>query len=142
MRIKMKKKNQTGNGNNVDLSTKKQIGQRFKKFRDSLDKTQTELADELDVYQSTITNIEVGKTFPGLKYLKYLGEVYRLNADWIVNGRGDMIGNYYPFPMDLVKKYSALLNLMQVPVVAQLMLARLEEVKVIAREEINRFQAP
>jgi len=109
------------------------MGLRFKKFRDSLHKTQTQLAEQLDVYQSTITNIEVGKTFPGLKYLNFLGEAYGLNADWIVNGRGEMIGNYFPFPMDLVKKYSTLIDLMQVPVVAQLMLARLE---------INRFQNP
>jgi DNA-binding XRE family transcriptional regulator len=142
MRKKMKKLNQTGTGNDRDLSIKKQMGLRFKKFRDSLDKTQTELAEQLEVYQSTITNIEVGKTFPGLKYLNFLGEFYGLNADWIVNGRGEMIGNYFPFPLELVKKYSALLNLMQIPVVAQLMLARLEEVKVIAREEINRFQDP
>lgn len=123
------------------LSIKKQIGERFKKFRETIDKTQVQLAAEFDVYQSTITNIEVGKTFPGIKYLHFLGENYGLNADWIVNNRGEMFAESSPFPTAMIEKYINLLTLMKVPVVEQLILARLEEVKVIAREEIKRFQA-
>jgi DNA-binding XRE family transcriptional regulator len=135
----MKKTKQIGKRG--DLSIKEQIGQRFRKFRETIDKTQTQLAGEFNVYQSTITNIEVGKTFPNIKYLHQLGNSYRLNADWIVNGRGEMFDDSPPFPTALVEKYSNLLNLVQVPVVEQLIMARLEEVKVIAREEIKRFQA-
>jgi DNA-binding XRE family transcriptional regulator len=135
----MKKTKQIGKRG--DLSIKEQIGQRFRKFRETIDKTQVQLAGEFNVYQSTITNIEVGKTFPNIKYLHQLGNSYRLNADWIVNGRGEMFDNSPPFPTALVEKYSNLLNLVQVPVVEQLIMARLEEVKVIAREEIKRFQA-
>ena len=135
----MKKTKQTGKRGY--LSIKKQIGQRFKKFRETIDKTQVQLAGEFNVYQSTITNIEVGKTFPGIKYLHFLGENYGLNADWIVNNRGEMFDESPPFPTALIEKYTKLLNLMKVPVVEQLILARLEEVKVIAREEIKRFQA-
>ena len=137
----MKKKNQTGNGNNGDLSIKKQIGRRFKKFRETIDKTQKQLGEEFNVYQSTITNIEIGKTFPNIKYLHQLGKDYRLNAEWIVNGRGEMFDVPHLSPEPLAEKYSSLLNLLQVPVVEELILARLEEVKVIAREEIKRFQA-
>jgi DNA-binding XRE family transcriptional regulator len=139
MRKKMKKIKHTGKRDY--LSIKKQIGQRFKKFRENIDKTQVQLAAEFDVYQSTITNIEVGKTFPSLKYLHFLGENYGLNADWIVNDRGEMIAESPPFPTAMIEKYINLLTLMKVPVVEQLILARLEEVKVIAREEIKRFQA-
>lgn len=135
----MKKTKQTGKKGG--LSIKEQIGQRFRKFRETIGKTQLQLAREFNVYQSTITNIEVGKTFPGIKYLHLLGKDYRLNADWIVNNRGEMFDDSPPIPTALIKKYSNLLNLMQIPVVAQLILARLEEVKVIVREEIERFQA-
>ena len=128
-------------GNRDFLSIKKQVGQRFKKFRETIDKTQVQLAAEFDVYQSTITNIEVGKTFPSLKYLHLLGENYGLNADWVVNDRGEMFAESPPLSTVMIEKYINLLNLMKVPVVEQLMLARLEEVKVIAREEIKRFQA-
>lgn len=135
----MKETKQTGKRGG--LSIKKQIGQRFKKFRDTIGKTQLQLAREFNVYQSTITNIEVGKTFPGIKYLHQLGKAYRLNVDWVVNGRGKMFDDPPPIPMVMIKKYSNLINLMQVPVVEQLILARLEEVKMIAREDIEHFQA-
>lgn len=135
----MKKAKQKGK--REDLSMKKEIGQRFRKFRETIDKTQTQLGGEFGVYQSTITNIEVGKTFPNIKYLYQLGKDYGLNADWVVNGRGDMFDEPPPFPRSLIEKYSSLLNLIQVPVVEQLIMARLEEVKVITRKEINRFQA-
>jgi transcriptional regulator with XRE-family HTH domain len=139
MRKKMKKTKHTGKRG--ELSIKKQIGQRFKKFREAIDKTQVQLAGEFKVYQSTITNIEIGKTFPGIKYLYQLGKSYRLNADWIVNDRGEMFDDAPPISMARIQKYSNLLNLMQIPVVEQLILARLEEVKVIAREQIKSFQA-
>lgn len=135
----MKKTKQTGKRGGLPI--KEQIGQRFKKFRETIGKTQVQLAQEFNVYQSTITNIEVGKTFPGIKYLHQMGEAYRLNADWIVNGRGGMFDESPPFPKNLIEKYSNLLRLMEIPVVEQLILARLEEVKVIAREEIKRVQA-
>jgi DNA-binding XRE family transcriptional regulator len=140
MRKKMKKKKQTGKRG--DLSIKEQMGHRFRKFREAIDKTQIELAKELKVYQSTITNMEVGKTYPGIKYLHQLSKNYLLNADWIVNGRGKMFGDPIPIPIDRVEKYINLLNLMEVPVVEQLIMARLEEVKVIARKEIKSFLAP
>ena len=134
----MKKTKQTGKRGG--LSLKNQIGQRFKRFRDTIGKTQLQLAGEFKVYQSTITNIEMGKTFPSIKYLHQLGKTHRLNADWIVNDRGEMFDDSPPFPTALIERYSNLIKLMQVPVVEQLILARLEEVKVIAREDIERFQ--
>jgi len=122
------------------LTIKKQIGLRFKQFREMMDKTQVELGDEFNVYQSTITNIEVGKTFPGVKYLHYLGKVYSLNADWLVNDRGEMFYDPLAISKDLYNRYKELINLMQVPVVEELMMARLEEVKVIAKDAIEIFR--
>ena len=124
-----------------EVSIKKEIGLRFKQFREALGKTQVELARELEIYQSTITNIEVGKTFPGHKYMRYLGETYRLNADWLVNRRGEMYQNTVLLPGAVLERYSELLGLMQVPVVEQLILARLQEVKAIASEDIKRYQS-
>lgn len=128
-------------GKRGGLSIKQQIGRRFRKFRETIGKTQNQLAREFNVYQSTITNIELGKTFPGIKYLHHLAKAYRLNADWLVNGRGEMFDDSLPFPRVMIEKHMDLIELMQVPVVEQLILARLEEIKVIAREEIKRFMA-
>ena len=128
-------------GKRGGLSIKQQIGQRFKKFRETIGKTQVQLAWEFKVYQSTITNIEVGKTFPNIKYLHHLGKAYRLNADWLINNRGEIFQSQVPIPTAVFEKYRDLVGLMQVPVVEQLILARFEEVKVIAREDIEAYQA-
>ena len=140
MRQNMEKREKAGK-RNESPSIKRKMGLRFKKFRETIGKTQSQLAREFGVYQSTITNIEVGKTFPGMKYLHHLGQAYRLNTDWLVNNRGEMFLDPNMIPAAVLEKFSGLLTLLQVPVVEQLLMARLEEIKVIAREEIKRFQA-
>ena len=120
-------------------SLRKEMGLRFKQFREMIDKTQVELGEEFNVYQSTITNIEVGKTFPGVKYLHHMGKVYGLNADWLVNERGEAFYDPLAITPSMYHKYKEMMHLMQIPVVEQLMLARLQEVKVIAKEEIAAF---
>ena len=47
---------------------RKEIGLRFKEFREAIKKSQKKLADELEVCQSTITYIETGKCFPGIRF--------------------------------------------------------------------------
>jgi len=133
---------------------KKEIGRRFKLFRETLKKTQTQLAEELNVYQSTVTNIELGKTFPGIKYLEYFHVKYRLNTNWLLNETGQIFvareEDTSPPPSLLrchIKKddirydrYKELMELMKVPVVEQLILAKLVELKVLAKEEIEIHQ--
>lgn len=140
----------------IDLdcnSIKKEIGKRFKQFREAIGKTQAQLAEELNVYQSTVTNIEVGKTFPGVKYIHYFYETYHLNSNWLLNSSGDIflttedtksnavsrLGCHIPKGDPKFERYLELLELMQVPVIEQLILAKLLELKVIASEEIEEY---
>ncbi len=133
---------------------KKKIGERFRQFREAIYKTQTQLAQELNVYQSTITNIEVGKTFPNIKYLHHFHKTYLLNINWLLSGEGDIFEdaekkkssgsllNCHLSKRDyMYDKYVELLRLMQIPVVEQVVLAKLVELKVLAKEEINEFLA-
>ena len=136
------------------LTIKKEIGRRFKRFREALGKTQSQLAVELGIYQSTITNIEVGKTFPSIKYLHYFHRKYRLNTNWLLSDEGDifLVENepasaaiagldYHLQRSDAIsERYAELLELMQLPVVEQIMMAKLLEIKVIARDEIEHFR--
>jgi transcriptional regulator with XRE-family HTH domain len=135
------------------ISIKIEIGRRFKRFREAIGKTQAQLARELNVYQSTITNIEVGKTFPGIRYLDYLQKNYRLNISWIISSKGEMFGREETFPPAVslldchipvidprYKRYVELIYLMQVPVIEQVILAKLTEIKVIAKDELERFE--
>jgi transcriptional regulator with XRE-family HTH domain len=139
MRQNMDKRKPVGKRNDSG-SFKEKVGHRFRSFREAIGKTQSQLARAFKVYQSTITNIEVGKTFPNIKYLQHLGQAHRLNADWIINDRGEMLVPLNTIPAAVLERYSDLLALLQVPIVEQLLMARLEEIKVIAREDIQRFQ--
>lgn len=132
-------------------SIKKEIGQRFKKFREAMGKTQVQLAKELGVYQSTITNIEVGKTFPGIKYLHYFHIKYSLNINWIVNNSGGMLTAdeeidpnaisilYCHIPKDSPKfqQYLDLMLSMQNPIVEQVVLAKVLELKALAKGALD-----
>lgn len=137
----------------IETPTKNEVGSRFKRFREAIGKTQTQLAEELQVYQSTITNIEVGKTFPNIKYLHYFHEKYRLNSNWLLNGRGDifmsqeemtpgavsLLGCHVRRSDTIFQQYVELIELMRVPVIQQVILAKLAEIKVMAREVIEEF---
>ncbi|NIM13430.1 MAG: helix-turn-helix domain-containing protein [Candidatus Aminicenantes bacterium] len=136
-----------------NISIKTEIGRRFKRFREAIGKTQAQLARELNVYQSTITNIEVGKTFPGIRYLDYLEKNYRLNISWLISSKGEMYEREETFPPAVslldchipikdprYEKYVELIYLMQVPVIEQVILAKLTEIKVIAKDELEEFQ--
>ena len=133
---------------------KKDIGRRLKWFREAIGKTQTQIAAELQVYQSTITNMEIGKTFPSIKYLHYFYHTYGLNTNWLLSNLGDMfvaeeehtslaaslLECHVPKKDARYAKYAELIDLMQVSEVEQIILAKLVELKVFAREEINQFR--
>jgi DNA-binding XRE family transcriptional regulator len=138
----------------MKITLKKEVGYRFKCFREAIGKTQTQLADELGVYQSTITNIEVGKTFPGIKYLYYFHRKYRLNVNWLLNDLGEtfvsleeqlagavsMLGCHVERSDPRFQQYVELINLMQIPVIEQVVLAKLVEMKVLAKDVVEEFR--
>jgi transcriptional regulator with XRE-family HTH domain len=134
---------------------KQDVGDRFRAFRLNQKKAQHVLASELKVHQSTITNIEHGTTFPKINYLHYFYEKYGLNVNWLVTGEGEMyLENFkkgsgaavlkYPhvrYGDPNYDQYAELINLMQVPVIEQLIMARLSEVKMVFKDEVEKFEA-
>jgi transcriptional regulator with XRE-family HTH domain len=141
------------NMNKTVASMKREIGGRFKRFREAINKTQTQMAKELGVYQSTITNIEVGKTFPSLKYLYHYHHSYGLNINWLLSNVGELfvtLEERTSTAASLLEchvqkndprhyQYREMIHLMQVPEVEQIILAKMVELKVLAKEEINTF---
>jgi transcriptional regulator with XRE-family HTH domain len=136
---------------NHESALKKEIGLRFKRFRQTIKKSQKQLADELQLYQSTITNIEVGKTFPGTAYLRHFYNKYRLNTDWLINGNGDMLHSdleslktafHLLFGEDehYFRQYLELLRMMKVPVIREVIFGKLVEMKAMAKDEIEEFE--
>lgn len=134
-------------------SIKKDVGLRFCQFRKAINKTQQQLADELEIYQSTITNFEQGKTFPNLNYLYHFNEQYGLNITWLITGKGDMVMKDYQITAsaprmldsglqhhtDDIKKYTELLYLMDIPIIEQIIMAKFLELKTLLKDEIEAF---
>lgn len=132
---------------------KKDVGARFCEFRKTIRKTQTQLSEELGIYQSTIASFEIGKTFPSFKYLHYFHEKYGLNINWLITGRGDKFINDYHLIagsttiMDPVldynrvksDKYSELLVLMEIPIIEQVVLAKILELKTLLKDEVQEL---
>ena len=133
---------------------KEEVGKRFRAFRSN--KPQHVLAGELRVHQSTITNIEHGTTFPKINYLEYFFQKYGLNINWVVTGQGEMFMKSHPAPSvtGLASKislpniqygdakydqYAELHNLMQIPVIEQVILAKLMECKTLFRDDVKEF---
>lgn len=114
---------------------KKEIGTRFRQFRAAIHKAQYEMAEELHVTQSTIANIEGGKAFPNLTYLRHFYDNYQLDIIWLLTGDNDMFIKRDDSP----EKYSELLNLLQVPLIEQLINARLIEAKVLLKDSIKSY---
>ncbi len=137
-----------------DAALKKEIGRRFKEFREFIKKSQDQLVDELQVSQSLIYYIETGKSFPGYPLQYYLHRRYHLSLNWLITGIGGMIMSpeeelKYAELTQLFshidetdprfKAYMELKRLMNIPVIEQIIFAKLEEVKIIAAEEIEAF---
>jgi transcriptional regulator with XRE-family HTH domain len=118
-----------------EIEAKEEIGSRFRQFRDRIGKAQHELAAELKISQSTIANIERGKAFPNINYLHYFYNNYQLNINWLLIGQGDMFSK----GKAMNQKYLELINLMQVPVIEQVILAKLIEIKALLKDEIKAF---
>jgi transcriptional regulator with XRE-family HTH domain len=118
-----------------EIEKKEEIGSRFRRFRESIGKVQHELAAELKISQSTIANIERGKAFPNINYLHYFYNNYQLNINWLLIGQGDMFSK----GKTMNEKYRELINLMQVPVIEEIILAKLTEIKALLKDEIKAF---
>jgi transcriptional regulator with XRE-family HTH domain len=132
---------------------KKEVGIRFKAFRLNQGKAQHLLASELHVHQSTITNIEHGTTFPKISYLFYFFETYGLNINWLITGEGKMYLKdnneteaapqirlpHVKYGHPTYAQYTDLASLMRVPVIEQVILAKLTECRILFKEEVKDF---
>jgi transcriptional regulator with XRE-family HTH domain len=133
---------------------KKEIGLRFKEFRNFIKKSQWKLSDEFTVSQTTIASIEMGNSFPGIPFQNYLYSQYHLNINWLITGCGEMIlseetdSKTSDLPIlfwhisenePRFEKYTELISLMRMPFIEQIILGKLAEIKILAEKEIKSF---
>lgn len=66
------------------------IGIRIKNIRKLLNKSQEQLATELNLTKQAISNIETSKSLPSMALLSKLLLDYDVNLNYIVSGMGDI----------------------------------------------------
>jgi len=67
------------------------IGERLKKARQSLGLSQIEIAEVLGFQSNFLSNIERGAKKPPKKLIELLSSRYKINANWLLTGEGDMV---------------------------------------------------
>ena len=122
------------------------IALRFKLFRKLIKKSQQELADELGVHQSTITNIEKSNIFPNMQFIHKLCLDYDLNANWLITGKGEMfLTKENKLLTQSVKKDKDILELIEIieniPEIRQIIFAELTKAKAIFKDKIEEYRA-
>ena len=69
------------------------LGEQIKKYRTELSLSQEELAEKLFVSRQSISNWENDKTYPDIKSLLLLSEVFSVSLDQLVKGDVEMMKN-------------------------------------------------
>lgn len=70
--------------------TKKNIGERIRTVRKSLRLNQGNVADKVHVTIQTLSRYENGARFPDSLFLQEFGKSFKVNANWLLYGKGDM----------------------------------------------------
>jgi transcriptional regulator with XRE-family HTH domain len=122
-------------------------GIRFLLFRKAIRRSQSQLASELKTHQSEIASIEKNIIYPKINYLHFLNKKYGLNINWLLCNAGDMFvkdpppgidTNYVvklsPPPQGKNEKIIELMQLMKIPSVEKIIMAKLKEIKERLRE--------
>ena len=76
-------------GNNVLI----EFGRRMREIRDQLKISQIEFAKKLEVSNSFISEIEYGKTKPGLLLFIRMADIFKVNPTWLLLGQGKVFLN-------------------------------------------------
>jgi len=111
------------------------IGQRFKQLREHLHISQKQLAEELNILQSTVSQLESGLVYPGFTSLAYLVTHKKLNPAWLITGEEEMLLHQDQVVARLKRKraysdrYLELLEMMEDPELEQIIFAKMLELK-------------
>lgn len=62
----------------------------LKRIRKELDISAQKMADKLGVSQGSIAQYESGKREPNYNFISRLNEIYNVNLNWFVSGKGNM----------------------------------------------------
>lgn len=66
------------------------LSERIKEVRKAEKLTQTKFGEKLSVSRDVISSFESGRVEPKPIFLNYLCEVFNINKDWLLTGKGEM----------------------------------------------------
>lgn len=138
-RGKMKKKNEDGS----NPSFVNEFKLRLKMVRKELKMTQTEFAKELGISKPTYVRYELGQMYPPISILDILIRKFSINGHWFIKGEGDMFQDMNSEDLLSISladpRKAELFNYMQVPEIEQIILAKLEELKIVLKLDPSKF---
>lgn len=106
---------------------------RLKKVRKALGLTQDKFSKELGVSKPTYVRYELGEIWPNATMLSIMTTKYNIDLNWLLTGDGEMFLGL----IEMDERYRELYRYMQVPVVAQVILAKLAELKATLKLDIT-----
>lgn len=98
---------------------------RLKEVRKALGLTQDKFSKELGVSKPTYVRYELGEIWPNATMLSIMTIKYDINLNWLLTGEGEMFLEV----VEVDEKYRELFSYMKVPVVEQVILAKLAELR-------------
>jgi transcriptional regulator with XRE-family HTH domain len=81
-------------------------GKRIKRLRIEKGWSQDELGKKLGLDQGTISKMERGESDPTAKTLRMLKEIFGVNTDWILTGKGPK----HPLPLETNEEITEILD--------------------------------
>ncbi len=140
--------------NIIRLKSKDPVCERFRLFRETTGKSQEALAKEMKQSVKLVKAIEEGKQMPPIICLIYFQDTYSLDLNWLVTGAPTLVeperfmGGLPPIllkkyckehKIPVKEQYEELLELLQVPEVAQIILAKFTGAKNVFKNEIRDY---
>jgi hypothetical protein len=89
--------------------------------------------------------VENGGCFPKIGMLEFFQRKNNLDINWLISGDGSIFFNS-PLKFNILvnnpmyNQYAELIDLLQIPVIEQIMLAKLQYLKVLAKYEIKEWK--
>jgi transcriptional regulator with XRE-family HTH domain len=112
---------------------KEEFRERLKKVRGALGMTQDEFSKGLGVSKPTYVRYELGEMWPNAAMLSIMTTKYNVDLNWLLTGEGEM----FIEAIEADEKYRELFRYMQVPVVEQVILAKLAELRATLKLDIT-----
>jgi transcriptional regulator with XRE-family HTH domain len=120
----------------------------LKEIRKTLKMTQDEFSAQFGVSKATYVRYELGEMMPKAQFLSLLAKKFHINLNWLLTGKGErsLDGNH--LDISLInpkvfqdKRYLELLDLLNIPVVEEVLMAKLTAVKALLSSVIEEYHS-